>query len=100
MTPPPYAIARCMLAVAAAAAVWPVASAAQMTPIDPAAWSMPNVMVEGLRNGDRGRTRSVRDREASAIRTCRSLPTFRRKLGASDPKIIRLTQLCRKAGYR
>jgi hypothetical protein len=70
-----------------------------MTPIDPAAWSTPNVMVEGMRNQSRSRNRSVPSGEASAIRTCQSLPTFRRKLGARDPKIIKLTSLCRQAGY-
>lgn len=78
----------------------PFSASAQTTPIDPAAWSTPNVMVEGMRNQSRNRSRSVPSGEASAIRTCQSLPTFRRKLGASDPKIIKLTSLCRQAGYR
>ena len=78
----------------------PSSASAQMTPIDPSAWSTPNVMVEGMRNQSRNRSRSVPSGEASAIRTCQKLPTFRRKLGANDPKIIKLTSLCRQAGYR
>lgn len=39
-------------------------AAAQMTPISPAEWSTPNVMVEGMRNGARSRPQSRREIEA------------------------------------
>lgn len=68
--------------------------------INPAEWSTPNVMVEGMRNGSRPRKDAPRDSEASARRTCSKLPMFQAKLGRYDPKIMRLRSLCTRAGYR
>lgn len=77
-------------------------SIAQMTPIDPSQWSLPNVMVEGMRNGrrDHSRATSRREIEAGARRTCARLPVFAARLGARDPRIVQLSAMCRKAGYR
>ncbi len=36
--------------------------------------------------------------EVSDRQTCRELPSYRAKLGASDPRIVKLTRLCREAG--
>jgi len=44
--------------------------------------------------------RSRRGSDANTRRTCAKLPTYRAHYGRSNRQIIRLTQLCRKAGYR
>lgn len=44
-----------------------------------------------------GRTRHTTDAEAR--RECASIPSLRRRLG-DDPRLDRMTILCRKAGYR
>jgi hypothetical protein len=49
--------------------------------------------VAGKSRGSRRASAAVSDRQ-----TCREVPSYRAKLGASDPRIIKLTRLCREAG--
>ena len=73
-------------------------SVAQTT-VDPAAWSLPNVMVEGMRTSSHAARPTRRASEAGARRTCRELPLYRSKLGAADSRIMRLTKMCRQLGH-
>ncbi len=70
--------------------------------VNPAEWvgghTMPMAIDAQVRANRRKATRQ--DRVVSDRQTCREVPLYRAKLGASDPKIIRLTELCRRAGYR
>jgi hypothetical protein len=73
---------------------------AQMTPVDPAQRSTPNVMVEGMRNGSNGRrTARAPSGGASARATCRRTSAFAAKLGERDPRIVRLRSMCAQSGY-
>jgi hypothetical protein len=71
-------------------------------PVNPAEWvgghTMPMAIDAQVRENRRAATR--RNRVVSDRQTCREIPIYRAKLGASNPKIIRLTELCRRAGYR
>ncbi len=93
--PSPGMLARCAVALIFLAPALPATAQ-----VNPAEWSTPNVMVEGMRNGSRPRKEPARDSEASARRTCSKLPMFQAKLGRYDPKIMRLRSLCTRAGYR
>lgn len=35
-----------------------------------------------------------------SVRTCQQVPTLAARLGARNPDIVRLTELCRQAGFR
>lgn len=77
-----------------------VGASAQLD-INPADWSRPNVMVEGMRA--QSRTSNARTRGQSsaqrAAQTCAELPMYRSRLGAGSPRVQQLTRLCRQAGY-
>ena len=50
---------------------------------------------------DVARTKRSTRRASSAVsdrQTCRELPSYRAKLGASDRRIVKLTRLCGEAG--
>ncbi len=42
---------------------------------------------------------SPRARSARQASACGNLPNFRSQYGANHPKVVRLAQLCRRAGY-
>lgn len=57
-------------------------------------------------NTQRERARARQQRPAPSTlarrnaRACAAMPTFRARFGARDPRVLRLTALCRRAGYR
>lgn len=46
-----------------------------------------------------GAKTSPQARSARQAAACGNLPTFRGQYGADHPKVVRLAQLCRRAGY-
>jgi hypothetical protein len=74
------------------------AATQELPVVNPADWSRPNVMVEGMRNQSRQPpTRAVPS--SSAASTCAQLPEFRQRWGANDSRVMHLTKLCRASGY-
>lgn len=75
------------------------AASAQLD-INPADWSRPNVMVEGMRAQSRVAPRSQRYRPSAnrTAQTCANGARMRAQ-GSRDPGLLRLARLCRQAGY-
>lgn len=75
------------------------ASAAQLD-INPADWSRPNVMVEGMRAQSRAIPRSQRHHPSAdrTARTCANGARMRAQ-GSRDPGLLKLARLCRRAGH-
>lgn len=92
----PHRVIACLVYVAVCTVYGP-ASAQDMTPINPADWARPNVMVEGMRAHSGGKaTRTHGGLSGNSVRTCRN--AFRME-GSDEEHRRKLTQLralCRR----
>ncbi|MBM6575268.1 hypothetical protein KCP91_02715 [Microvirga sp. SRT01] len=61
--------------------------------------SAADAQAEQVARQDRSKRRTTA-RQPSTRRACSVIPSFRARFGASDPRIVRLARLCRRAGYR
>lgn len=66
--------------------------------VDPSAYSLPNVMHSAINAQAKG-SKSPRSAISAESRAgCRNLPNFRARFGARDPRIQKMTRLCRELG--
>jgi hypothetical protein len=92
---------RVIFAMAAAALLSGTAAAQDYTGnVDPSAYSLPTVMHSAINARAKHRAPARRQQlSAKARATCTRLPQTRARLGASDPRVLEIARLCRKAGY-
>jgi len=83
--------------------VAPAAAQDVLGPVNPVDY-MPAITMgaaaEASTRSSGGKSRGRGGSDANTRRTCAKLPTYRAHYGRSNRQIIRLTQLCRQAGYR
>ncbi len=74
-------------------------AAQDLTPINPADWARPNVMVEGMRAAPAAPPARTARLSPDSIRTCRNAARMTGRDATHRRKLAQLRALCRRGGY-